>query len=200
MKIIFILSILLVLTSCSTQRQRTKFSDKGMRVMINPEGLAREDYMNISTNLVMADVWTVVDRSSGIRAIKREQEETHKQNYDRYDNKEKFAHWGKLYGVGSVVVAQSECRNRPNPWRVNETRNFCRLYLNLIDTNTAEIIVGVNVEADAPFMTRPDWNEAVEKLAEAYPKFFKREKLEKELLEYKEESEKLAVEHELAKK
>ncbi len=190
MKNLLVISILVLLASCSTAR--TKYSDKNMRVMINPEGLSEVEYMDIQDRLVETGAFTVVDRSRGIKAIKREQNEQHVSEKDRYEDREKFAHWGKLYGVGSVIVAHSECQNRPNAWRVNELRNYCRLFISLIDTNTGEVMISANDEYKAEFMQRPSWEDAVEKLVKKYPEYFESDKTHKRLREYKEESAKVA--------
>jgi hypothetical protein len=187
MKSTIILAILLLLCSCATKR--TKFSDKNMRIMIDPVGLSMSDYSNLQTALVKTDAWVVLDRARGLAAIKNEQEELHRTSHDRYDRSEKFAHWGKLYGVGAVVVAHSECHNRPNQWNTTELANYCKLYLNLVDANTGEVIVAVNGEDKAEFMTSPEWDDVAEELVEVYPRYFKNVELHEKLLEYKRESE-----------
>jgi hypothetical protein len=186
MKTSMIIFTLIILCSCATKR--TRLSDKNMRVMIDPSGINGTDYASIQRALVSSNMWTVLDRSRGLASAKREQEQLHKYSHDRYDRKEKFAHWGKLHGAGSVIVAQSECHNRPNPWNITTLRNYCQLYLSMVDTNTGEVIVTSKVEASADFMASPDWSEAVEKLADAYPTHFREEKLHQRLLDYKEES------------
>lgn len=186
MKTIIIIATMFILCSCATKR--TKYSDKNMRVMVDPSGLNMTDYTNLQTALVQSNVWTVLDRSRGLAAVKTEQERLHQHDHDRHDPREKFAHWGKLYGVGAVIVAHSECHNRPNQWNITELRNYCRLFLNLVDANTGEVIVAVNDEDKAPFMSNPEWDEIVEGLVDAYPKYFEKMKLNDKLLEYKEES------------
>lgn len=163
-----------------------------MRVMINPEGLTEVEYMDIQTQLVQTNMFTVVDRSRGIQAIKKEQREQHVTEKERYEDREKFAHWGKLYGVGSVIVAHSECQNRPNAWRVNEIKNYCKLYISLIDTNTGTVMISARGEEKAEMMQRPDWEETVEKLVKAYPEYFESDKTHDKLNEYKDESAKMA--------
>lgn len=186
MKTVLIIFTLLILCSCATRR--TRLSDKNMRVMIDPSGITATDYASIQRALVSSNMWTVLDRSRGLASAKREQEQLHKYSHDRYDRMEKFAHWGKLYGAGSVIVAQSECHNRPNPWNITTLKNYCQLYLSMVDTNTGEVIVSSKVEESADFMASPDWSEVVEELADAYPTHFKEEKLHQRLLDYKEES------------
>lgn len=190
-KLVQCIIILVIVAACSSA-QRTKFSDKNMRVMINPEGLSEVEYMNIQNKLVELDSFTVIDRSRAIEAIKKEQSETHVENKDRYENSEKFSHWGKLYGVGSVIVAHSSCQNRPDSWNVTDLKNHCKLYISLVDSNTAEVIVSAKSEYKSEFMQQPDWDETIEKLVSLYPKYFNEHKIDKKLKEYKEESERLA--------
>lgn len=190
MKNLLLISILLVSAACSTTR--TKFSDKNMRVMINPEGLSEVEYMDIQSQLVNIGTFTVIDRSRGIQAIKKEQKEMHVTEKDRYADREKFAHWGKLYGVGSVIVAHSECQNRANAWNRGELRNYCRLFISLIDTNTGEVMISANGEDKAEFMQRPSWEDTVEELVGKYPEYFESDKTHDKLNEYKDESAKLA--------
>lgn len=186
MKSVLIIFTLLILCSCATKR--TRLSDKNMRVMIDPTGISQTDYASIQNALVRSNMWTVLDRDRGLASIKKEQNNLHVYEHNRYARQEKFAHWGKLYGAGSVIVAQSECQNRPNPWNITTLRNYCKLFLSMIDTNTGEVIVSSTVEESAPFMASPDWSDAVEELADAYPTHFKEEKLHQRLLDYKEES------------
>lgn len=184
------LVLLVMLASCATKR--TRYSDKNMRVMVDPNGLSHTDYMNLQSALVQANIWTVLDRSAGLQAVKKEQENLHQTQHDRYEDQEKFAHWGKLYGVGAVIVAHSECQNRPNTWNITELKNYCRLFINLVDANTGEVIVAVQEEDSAPFMARPEWDDAVAELGDEYPKYFKEVKLHDKLLEYKQESKVVA--------
>ena len=186
MKSILIIAVLFTLASCATKR--TKFSDKNMRIMVDSSGLNMSDYTSLQTALVQSNVWTVLDRSRGLAAVKNEQEQLHQYNSDRYEPSEKFAHWGKLYGVGAVIVAHSECHNRPNQWNTTELSNYCRLFVNLIDANTGEVIVAVSGNDKASFMSNPEWGDIVEELVDSYPKYFKEAKLHEKLLEYKEDS------------
>lgn len=186
MKSSIILIVLLTLCSCATKR--TKYSDKNMRIMVDPTGLDNRTYMRVQTALVRSGVWTVLDRSDGLRAAIREQNELHKNNHDRYDAREKFAHWGKLFGVGAIVVAHKDCENRLATWNNTELKTYCNLFINLIDANTGEVIVAVQDEDDAEFLGQPSWEDIIEDLVEVYPKYFKDEKLHEKLVEYKEES------------
>lgn len=186
MKSLIIVLLPILLASCSSVK-KTRYNDKNMRVMVNPENIQSMDYASIQSSLVQSNMWTVLDRSAGIRAIKKEQEELHVNSPKRYNDMEKFAHWGKLYGVGAIIVANSECQNRPNTWNVTELKNYCNLYLSLIDANTGEVIASVNDEQSANFMQRPNWKEAVEKLTEIYPEI-KKQKVEDKLFKYKVES------------
>lgn len=187
MKSTIILAALLILCSCSSTK-RTKYSDKNMRIMVDPSGLDSRTYARVQTALARTGVWTVLDRASGLRAAMREQNQLHVYNHDRYAAREKFAHWGKLYGVGAIVVASQDCQNRVATWNNTMLKTYCNLFINLIDANTGEVIVAVEDEDDTNFLGQPDWNEIVEMLVEAYPKKFEKEVLDERLVEYKEES------------
>ena len=194
MKKLILLSILSIIAmSCSSKVQRTKYSDKNMRVMVNPEGLEHANYMNLQTALVSTNTWTVLDRASGLKAVQTEQNMLHRYQNDRFEDREKFAHWGKLYGVGAVIVAYSDCRFSTSSWNNTVTVRRCSLYLNLVDANTGEVMVGVTDSVTIPRGSNPDWSESVEKLVEAYPKYFEENKNHKKLEEYKKESERRAI-------
>ncbi len=187
------LIFLVAIVGCSSNEKRTRYTDKNMRVMLYPNTISPDHYARIQTALVQSNSFTVIDRSYGLEAIKQEQERIHRNESDRYDDREKFSHWGRLYGVGAVVVAHAQCVNRPNSWRVNELRNYCQQFLNLIDANTGEVVLGVEAENNSELNTAPDWNEAVEKLIQAYPKYFSPEQVSERLERYKEESKERAL-------
>lgn len=190
------LSILVTLSACSTNESRTRYSDKNMRIMLYPETISPDHFARIQTALVRSDVWSVLDRSQGLKAVKQEQNIIHKAESDRYDDKEKYAHWGKLYGVGAIVIAHAQCTNKASKWNVTELRTYCQQFLNLVDSNTGEVVLGVEAENDSDYGSTPDWNEVTKKLADEYPKYFNKEKVTERLERYKEESKERAVREE----
>src|SRR5665647_827111 len=102
--------LILLITSCSSpNKQRTKWTDKSMRVMIDPDSIDEENYVQIQSALVRSGKFTVVDRARGMQAAEKEQERLHRNNSDRFEDKEKWAHWGKMYGVGSIIVPHVQC-------------------------------------------------------------------------------------------
>lgn len=183
--LLIILSVFLV--SCSSNVKRTKKTDKTMRVMIDPVS-ASGHYINVQTALVSSGAFVVVDRSNGFRALTQEQDRAYKHQSDRFSNNQKFAHYGKLYGVGAVVVAKAQCRYVQSLWR-NTPVQKCKLFLNLVDANTGEVVVGIRDEAVAERLANPDWENAVDKLISVYPEYFTKEKLDERLQRYMDESE-----------
>jgi len=181
----------LFLSACSSTVKRTKFSDKNMRVMIDPASVSVEHHVRIQSALVRSEKWAVVDRASGLEAIKKEQDLLHRSALDRYEDKEKWAQWGKLYGVGAVVVGHASCYKGKNFWQIN--RRTCNQFLNLVDANTGEVIVAVENRASAPVHEIPDWHEIVEKLNDAYPSAFKHFEKHEKLSTYESESKEHAV-------
>lgn len=194
MKKYFLIFISVVFASCSSNpdKFRTRFTDKNMRLMIDPASITTDNYVRLQTALVQTEMWTVLDRKSGLKAIKKEQEDLHKVEADRYSDKEKFAHWGKLYGVGAVVVGHTQCFYKKSVWKP-QGQYTCDLLINLVDANTGEVVLGVedSQQTDGPSVA-PDWKNVVEKLADAYPKTFERVPSSERLETYKLESEESA--------
>lgn len=173
---------LFTFTGCShSMPKRTKWTDKNLRVMIDPDAIGENDYFKLQKALVQAGNFTVVDRNAGFKAIKAEQERTQRNEQDRYADKEKWSHWGKLYGVGSIIVPHTECSKvesggffHPGP------RARCFQYISIVDANTGEVTVMIENEAYGERMDSiygnqyhvPAWDEAVEKLVDAYPHDF----------------------------
>lgn len=170
---------LILFYSCSSTIPRTKWTDKGMRVMVDPDSISSDEYVQITNALVRTGKFVVVDRAAGLEAAKKEQERLHRNETDRFDDREKFAWWGRLYGVGAIVTAHSQCVQKPSFWNPSAVKLVCSQYLWLVDSNTAEVIVAVKGENDGPsttdlaFRKMPDFDETVDKLVAAYPRDYK---------------------------
>jgi hypothetical protein len=183
----------MIVSACASQEDtRTKWTDKGMRVMLDADSVDEQNYIRATTAVVKSDKWTVVDRRNAFEAIKKEADREHRQDEERFENKAKWLQWGKLYGIGSVIVPYTDCWLTRNRFTKNETKH-CRLSLTLADSNTAEIIVAVEAEQSCSPSETPDWTEAVEKLADAYPEKFVEHQKSKRIQAYENESEKLAI-------
>jgi len=182
---------LATLGGCASKEHRTRYSDKNMRLMIDPASISVEDYVRIQTALVQQGMWTIVDRASGLDAIKREQESLHKENTDRYDARQRWAHWGKLYGVGAIIAANVQCYPKKSLWRfdANTQTNYCEQFINLIDASTGEVVLGVESGDYVDAGSASDWKEVAQKLADAYPKSFERVPTSERIETYKLESE-----------
>lgn len=191
MRILIFVCMALLVAGCASQK-RTKWTDKTMRVMIDPDSISAEHYVKISSALVRSGKFVVVDRSAGFNAIKREQERTHRHDVDRFADREKYAHWGKLYGVGGVVVAHADCHHREGTF--TGRYKLCKQYVAIMDTNTAEVIAVAEGESDgdAGDDTVP-WDDVVADLEVAYPKYFEKDRTEAKLEEYKQLSKEEAL-------
>lgn len=164
----------LVFLSVGCSSTRTKWSDPQMRVLIDPVGIDAPTYARIQHALLQTKKFTVVDRSEGFQAIRREQTQMHRREPDRYENKEKWSHWGKLYGVGAVVVAVTQCRTGNSFWHRDRAERTCLQSLRLFHANTGEAIVSVEGENSAALSYDqtyivPDWEDTADKLASEYP-------------------------------
>lgn len=184
---------LVILAGCSSA-PRTKWTDKSMRVMIDPDSIDEENYVQIQRAIVGSGKFTVVDRARGMKAMKKEQERTQRTEEDRFADKEKWSHWGKMYGVGSIIVAHVQCRQEHATFNRTKFYLDCRQLLAMVDSNTGEVFVAVEGRNDGPssydlsYMV-PDWDETTEKLMSAYPKHYKDENYSKEVLVYQDLSD-----------
>lgn len=180
-------------TGCATAR--TKWTDKTMRVMIDPDGVEADHYVRIQEALVSSGKWVVVDRGMGYNAIQKEQEREHRGQSDRFLDREKFAHWGKLYGVGGIVVAHAQCQVKDG-WFIKKNYPHCQQYLAIVDTNSGEVISAVQDEVDGgsyDYQLAPSWEEIVAKLNNAFPTHFETNKDDKILRDYKDVSQEEAT-------
>lgn len=190
-----------VISSCATPR--TKLTDKSMRVMVDPVSIDGDQYVRIVKALVESGKWTVVDRGFGFHAVKQEQERLHRSETDRYADKEKWAQWSKLYGVGAIVVANAQCQVRET-WIFPAMYYYCEQFLTLVDSNTAEVVAAIESSESGPSGNSqgavrsvgipPSWDGAVEKLIAAYPKYFDEPEYHERVKRYQEESRQLAQE------
>lgn len=189
-KLLFILAI--ILSACSSKEVRTKFTDKNMRLMIDPDKVDEAQHVRLQTALVRSDRWTVIDRKDAYSAIKKEQDREHRQDNDRFSDEEKWAQWGQLYGVGAILVPHVDCYLTQNLWTLRYSKH-CVQFLRLVDANTAEVVLAVEGKSDAPEHDTPDWYDLVEKLGDEYPEFFSEVKISERLERYKKQSEQRAI-------
>lgn len=171
-----------IVSGCSTAR--TKWTDRTMRVMIDPDSIPASQHVALQQALVEQGKWFVVDRAVGYRAIKTEQERLHRTEEDRYEDREKWSHWGKMYGVGGIIVGAIQCKNQQSFW--GNWYQTCNQFLSIVDANTGEVIAAIQTRkssGDAEFV--PEWDDAVDKLANAYPSHFNGVKTSERLEQYR---------------
>jgi len=194
MKLIILTISVLLITACSHTTPRTRFTDKTTRVMIDPDSIDANNYVRIQQALMQSGKFVVIDRAQAYNAIKAEQERLHRDEATRFEDKEKWAHWGKLYGVGGVIVGHSQCAREKSFW--GTYHKHCQQFLNIVDSNTGEVIAAVENESDGStdqFDIAPSWDETVAKLEAAYPKNFKPSQDTKILEDYRDLSKEEAV-------
>ena len=155
-----------VLSGCATAR--TKQSDPIMRVAIDPQDMTQGQVMRLQASLMRQGAFQVVDRGRGFNAAKNEQEMERKSEGHRFGSPEKYAEWGKLYGVGGVIVANADCSQRIT---IGGSIYFvCQEQIVLYDATTGQVMAASEAQAEtSENVPSPGWLEAVEKLAEAYP-------------------------------
>lgn len=172
-------------TGCATPR--TKWTDKTMRTFIDPSSIDANNYVRIQQALVSSKKWIVVDRAMAYRAIKAELERTHRTESDMFMDKEKYAIWGRLLGVGGIVVAHVQCQVKASFWAGKY--NHCQQFLSIVDTNTGEVIATSENDENgdvAEYEIAPSWEDTVAQLNDNYPSHFEKNKDDKILDAYKE--------------
>lgn len=189
------LASLLILSAvaCSTTAP-TKYNQRVMRIMVDPDSVPQSQYVRLVHALMESGKWTVVDRAQGWEAIKAEQERLHGNIQDRFDNEEKWAMWGKMYGVGGVVVAHAMCEQKGTA--ITHTPYLgCQQSLSLVDANTGEIVVVASgyIEGEVnQLYVPPSWEWTVDKLNSSFPKDYKAKNYSNELKSYAAEVKKAA--------
>lgn len=181
-----------ILTGCATPR--TKWTDKTMRIFIDPHSINADDYVRIQQALVASGKWVVVDRAFAFRAIKAELQRTHRTEADMYMDKEKYAIWGRLFGVGGVIVAHTQCQIKHGFFAGKY--GHCQQFLSIVDTNTGEVIATAEGDNDSPsyeYEIAPSWEDVVADLNSAYPSHFEKNKDTEILEDYKKLSEEEAI-------
>ena len=159
--------------------------------MIDPSSIDVENYTRIQTALVDSGKWIVIDRSSAFNAIKKEQEMIHREESDRFEDKEKYAMWSKLYSVGAVIVGHVQCREKAK-FLHDGMFVYCLQSLNLVDSNTGEVIAVAENENSARYGRTPDWTETVAQLNDHYPEVFEEIKKHEKLIQYEKEAKEAA--------
>lgn len=170
------------LCGCSTAPQITKWTSPDLRVAIDPMGIDPANYVRVEEALVKTGKFFVIDRGSGFKAALNEQDHNNGRQYgsydktatfERYGDSDRYARIGKLYGVGSVIVAQTRCGVVQGFFK--NTRP-CKQYLALVNSSTAEVITAVSGESDdgdyfyGEVNSAPSWDDTVSKLIDAMPK------------------------------
>lgn len=191
-----------ILAACSTVEKRTKWSDKTMRIMIDPDSVRIDDYVRLQHALVESGKWTVVDRAIGFKAVKLEQDREHLEERGRYEDAQKWAMWGKMYGVGGIVVANAQCQTE-GTWLTHTPYLKCLQTLTLVDSNTAEVIVSVSQfkegEPNQKYIA-PSWDDIVYSMNTSYPKDFKSVQYVERLQNYMKDAAEAAKKDEPAPK
>ena len=186
------------LFACSTSIPRTRLSDKSLRIMVDPDSISAEHYVRIQSALVKSGKFFVVDRSQGFQAVKKELERTHRSEADKYSDRDKYSIYGRLFGVGSVVVAHADCQRKQSWWNQNNWKLECTQFIQLIDSNTAQVIVAVEDKNSSDLSLDmsgvvPSWDGAIEKLVAAYPENYTPAYYTKELQDYQDLAQEAAL-------
>lgn len=186
------ITLVVSLLGCATPR--TKHTDPAMRVFVDPESLDKKNLPRLKAALQASGNWIVVDRDAGYNAMNKEQNRQYKDSENRIDQKERYAIWGKQYGVGGVITASSQC-SASKRFLANRTDFDCVQNVQVMDAKTGEVLAtaeGLGTDGSffyAEMNIAPSWTETVEKLNESYPKYFERIKKSEMILAREHEAD-----------
>lgn len=185
---------LVTLTACSSVKVKRELgTDPGLRVLIDPR-IPVEHYVEIQRALVESGKVEVVDRRDGFSMAIAEQDLQARSGYqDRFSDREKWAHIGKMYGAASIVTAHASCYQKQNLW--GTFTRYCKQTLFFINGRTGVVEISANGENSMPWtadFVAPDWDDTVNSVIAKYPKYFEPRPNSKILETYRDQSEELA--------
>lgn len=169
-----ILLLALSLAGCSSSPVRkteemTRWKAPEMRIAIYSPRLDGMATAQVQDALQSTGRFWIVSRGQGLEAIFAEQNMTHRDQLDRFEGKEKWAHWGKIHGVGAVILAQDTC-SRVSSWG-GQIFMRCQQSLSMLDATTGELIASAIETVDGGYdQLSPDWTESVNKLVRHIPR------------------------------
>lgn len=180
------------LAGCATPR--TTSTDPAMRIFVDADSLDKKNLPRLKAALQESGKWIVIDRDAGYNAMNKEQDRQYKDSENRIDQKERYAIFGKQYGVGGVITASSQCSSSRRFWA--DQKDFdCIQNLQVMDAKTGEILATAEgLATDGSFFfaemnIAPSWTETVEKLNANYPKYFEKIKKSEIILAREHEAE-----------
>ena len=180
-----------IVTGCGTTKvKRTLNSDPNLRILIDPS-IPMEHYVEIRRAFVESGKVEVIDRREGFDAAIREQNTQFRSGYqDRFSDREKWMHIGRMYGAASIVTGYATCYNKTN-WLGHFVRE-CKQNLAFINGRTGVVEIAVNGKNSIDWTAEwvvPDWDDVVVSVIEKYPEYFEPRKIEPVLEKYMDQSE-----------
>lgn len=165
-----------LLSACSsgpvrkTERME-KWTAPEMRIAVYSPDLPSMSQSQVQDALQETGRFWIVSRGEGLKAIFSEQEMLHRDQMERFENKEKWAHWGKAHGVGAVMFAQNRCQEVVSYGGHIFLR--CQQSLSMIDATTGEVIASALETVDGEVdRLPPAWTDTVEKLVKHIPRMW----------------------------
>lgn len=178
MKTLLLVSFFLVLFGCSSLK-RTKYSDTVHRVYVDNQGAKPEMYYPVQHAIFRTEKFFVVDRAQGFESLKQEQLDEWKSQADRFEGSQRYAEYGKLYGVGGVIVPTLYCHP-------DDDEFDCAQLLSLIDTTTGQVVATGAAKLHIENLSQLSWDECAQSLVDNFPEYFDTREKEKRLKEKEE--------------
>lgn len=192
-KLTMVLALGTLLVGCATPR--TKDTDPSMRVMVDPDSIEKGHYVRLVNALQQSGKYIVVDRADAFKAAKKEQDFQYTDGDQRVDTRERYATYGKMYGVGGVVVGKAQCS--PSTRFMSYQGDYdCVQNLSIVDARSGEIIATAEftTEGEGQFLygemkVAPAWDEAVQQLNDNFPKKYVKRSRHEKIVEREDEAE-----------
>lgn len=197
MKRFLILFIAINVVGCATPR--TKNTDPVMaRIMLDADSIDQQNFVRLQKALVSSGKWTVVDRNDAYRAMNKEADRQYKDPENRIADRERYAIWGRQFGIAGIFVGKAQCAPSNRFWSYRGDYD-CVQTLTVIDAMTGEILASVdNVASDAVYFygelkTPASWDKAVEKLNKAFPAKFITSSKHQNIIDREDEAEQVSI-------
>lgn len=161
--------VLLVCINCSSKetinnKRMTVTNTPLLRVAID-EQIDETTARQVQTALLASGFYEVAERSSGWNALRREQDRQHRSIESvRFANtKERYAIFGEVYGVGSMISCHEVCITKYNIFS-GQYRAHCTQFVSLVSTTTSKVIAAVRDEQIHDDIDISNWDNSIIKL------------------------------------
>lgn len=192
LQVLLLGSVLATVAGCSSKPiVRSKDSDSSMRLMVDSRAFDVQNFIQLEAALAQSQKFELVERRDALEtALDEQRREFDLASQGHFDDREKYARRGKLYGVDTIVSGRTDCYQAKAFWTGVYTR-YCRQTLLWIEGSTGKVLFSVTGENSVPWTAEyivPDYNATVAAAIESLPKYFTPHEIHPILETYKQQS------------